>query len=542
MRLLHINQIDGDNQLRLVEFSGQDIPPYAILSHTWGPDSEEVTYHDVTEKTGQNKTGYGKIRLCGIHAARDGLQYLWVDTCCIDKSSSAELTESINSMFEWYKAAVVCYVTLADLDPNGVVATELPRCRWFTRGWTLQELLAPEHIRFYDRIWNCIGTKATLACHLSNITGISINVLMHGQLPLASAATKMSWAAQRETKRVEDKAYSMLGIFDVNMPLIYGEGMKAFRRLQEEIIKRDNDLTLFAWDTPDGMPQGLLSPLASSPGAFAKSGAITRYTDDFAEFSVTNKGLLISGDIPLRTAVVVGGASSGDTSILYLVCLGRGTTYDGGILLRKIGPKLFCRDGRHPLAGFSTLILQERMYEVSETYILLDTSYAVKAALAYRNQAIHIPVGTTFELRYTYPETLWDDTHRLFLRPKHYDWFHHPMVLVMKFNATINGEVVSLAVLCHHLSCGPVLKIFSQGQYEQEFEVISQARYRQDGIHVQELDLQARSIRAMTNSTRVKVGSQYHQISVLLCPSTMHTFAGLVETQTLLFRIDGNST
>lgn len=133
MRLL---QIQDSGKFSLVERVGNDIPPYAILSHTWGPSKDEVTYHDLLNGTGRNKMGYCKLEFCRKQAEQDRLQYFWVDTCCIDKTSSAELSEAINSMYSWYQAAEVCYAYLADVPSNNTFSCS----RWFTRGWTLQEL------------------------------------------------------------------------------------------------------------------------------------------------------------------------------------------------------------------------------------------------------------------------------------------------------------------------------------------------------------------------------------------------------------------
>jgi hypothetical protein len=319
---MRLSRIDGENWFSLVEFTGQDIPPYAILSHTWGPDHGEVTLQDIINHTGREKAGYGKILFCQRQATKDGIQYFWVDTCCIDKSSSAELTESINSMFEWYKLAVVCYVTPNDLEPECTLADELPRCRWFTRGWTLQELLGPNDVRFYDRAWQYIGDKFTISSELTCITGVPAQFLVDGDLNEASVAIKMSWAAKRKTKRPEDWAYCLLGIFDVNMPLIYGEGMQAFRRLQEQIIKSSVDLTIFAWEKPLHLRTPLLSPLATSPARFAESHCIENYKTKFPKFSVTNKGLLLSIDIPL--VICHATLADGRRITLYMIHLGVG--------------------------------------------------------------------------------------------------------------------------------------------------------------------------------------------------------------------------
>jgi hypothetical protein len=540
MRLL---RIEGEDRFSLVEFTGEDVPPYAILSHTWGPDHEEVTYQDMIHNTGIDKAGYEKIRFCGQHALKDGLRHFWVDTCCIDKSSSAELTESINSMFRWYQTAVVCYVTLQDLRPGCVLSIALPHCRWFKRGWTLQELLAPNKVHFFDQAWVYIGGKTTLSRTLASITGIPERYLVSGDIDEASVAIKMSWAAKRETKRTEDWAYCLLGIFGVNMPLIYGEGLKAFRRLQEEIIRTCNDLTIFAWETPQALRTPLMSPLAISPARFGGSHHIRKYMNNFPEFSITNKGLLLSADVPLTTGQPTHSYHRhSDVYIIYLGMGGETQGLGGGIYLRKIGPDLFCRAGDLALAGFgNNTPLLLRTCGSRETSILLDTSQAQHAAAINREYGLHVPRDNKFELILAYPEMLWDYSDRMFLRPKCYNWTHYPMVLVMRFQVVLNQQLKSLAVLCHH-SQGPVLKIFTQDRHPEEYEVICQARYYQEGLHVQELDLQARSIRAMTNTTTIEAGNQHYQISVTLLPETLTTFFRDVYVNALCFSIDGAPT
>lgn len=167
--------------LELSEFVGSDIPPYAILSHTWGEG--EVSFQEMERGDAQSKPGYDKIRRCCETAIADGFEYAWIDTCCIDKSSSAELTEAINSMYPWYKNADVCYVYLVDVDSHGydisVPGLKIPfgGCRWFSRGWTLQELIAPKNVIFYDSEWRELGTKQNLRKVISEVTGIGEDVL-----------------------------------------------------------------------------------------------------------------------------------------------------------------------------------------------------------------------------------------------------------------------------------------------------------------------------------------------------------------------------
>lgn len=244
MRLLECNSDEKFSVTK--DFVGSKVPEYAILSHTWGSDTEEITFQDLKDGIGQDKTGYYKIRFCIQQARRDNLQYVWVDTCCIDKSNNTELSEAINSMFRWYRKAVKCYVYLSDVSrtkqsPNNQFCelsweSAFRSCKWFTRGWTLQELLAPRTVEFFSREGEWLGDKKTLEGQIHEITGIAVSALQTDSLSQFKVEERLSWSDNRETTRPEDKAYSLLGIFDVYMPLIYGEGRgNAFRRLREEI-------------------------------------------------------------------------------------------------------------------------------------------------------------------------------------------------------------------------------------------------------------------------------------------------------------------
>ncbi|KAH6858958.1 heterokaryon incompatibility protein-domain-containing protein, partial [Alternaria rosae] len=214
------------------------IPPYAILSHCWTDD--EVVFSDLADlEQARKKKGFSKIEKTCELAIGDGFDYAWIDTCCIDKSSSAELSEAINSMFAWYRDSEQCYAYLADVELQGAFAQgEAARhqnifslSKWFTRAWTLQELLAPsnlqsgrdEGMKFYSRDWQLLGSKASIGRRISQITGIPMEYLEGQSLETASISMRMSWAADRQATRSEDIAYSLLGIFDVNMPLLYGE-------------------------------------------------------------------------------------------------------------------------------------------------------------------------------------------------------------------------------------------------------------------------------------------------------------------------------
>ncbi|OAQ60556.1 HET protein [Pochonia chlamydosporia 170] len=334
------------------EFIGRNIPPYAILSHTW--DDEEVSFQDMTSNPScMSMKGFQKIQATCQMACDADLTYAWVDTCCIDKTSSAELTEAINSMYLWYQRSKVCYVYLADMDPSSDIKTALPNCCWFTRGWTLQELIAPDNVVFFDQEWNRRGEKRNLLQELFLITGIGEKVLDHTQpLSSMSVAQKMSWAAHRATTRIEDIAYSLLGIFGVNMPLMYGEEDKAFRRLQEEIMRTTPDLSLFAWRLPP--PDDAIYAdtqkrpskrvycgfLADSPLAFSQAGSLAkRPFGSRREFAFSNCGIKTQVQTWSYTKPKLGKRS-------YLLPLDCSWDPDLplGVLIKKCGPDQFLRE------------------------------------------------------------------------------------------------------------------------------------------------------------------------------------------------------
>jgi hypothetical protein len=280
---MYLLRLDDTGFISLVRCDDNDIPPYAILSHTWGSDGEELTFHElalvavmytahisangktelkmIKEEAARDpmrdevlysirqREGYRKIQFCGEQAAKDGIHFFWVDSCCINKTSSAELTEAINSMFRWYKCAEKCYVYLTDVSigaaDEAIAADdrgELPwlhafkSSRWFTRGWTLQELLAPIHVEFFSKEGQCLGTREEFREVLSEITSIPPNALQGARLAQFDVEERFSWAERRQTTRSEDKAYALLGIFGVFMPLIYGEGVdNAMKRLKRNI-------------------------------------------------------------------------------------------------------------------------------------------------------------------------------------------------------------------------------------------------------------------------------------------------------------------
>jgi hypothetical protein len=250
MRLLHFND---RNEITLTRHLGDHERrrhPYAILSHCWAEDNtEEVTFTEIETELGRQKPGYKKIHFCAEQAKKDGIEYFWIDTCCIDKSSSAELSEAITSMFRWYNEATKCYVYLPEVttqasnDQQGLEydwKLSFRKSRWFKRGWTLQELLAPKVVEFFSLQGALLGSKEDLIELIHEITSIPVPALRGAPLSQYSLEERIRWRENRKTTEKEDQAYCLLGIFEVFMPLMYGEGDNALRRLAEEVHKRYN--------------------------------------------------------------------------------------------------------------------------------------------------------------------------------------------------------------------------------------------------------------------------------------------------------------
>ena len=276
-------------------------------------------------------------------AEKDGLRYVWVDTCCIDKSNNTELSEAINSMFAWYAGAVVCYALLSDvsaspalsgLNSTGQDALEqLSKSRWFTRGWTLQELLAPPKMIFYASDWTTLGARDSLLQVLAKITGVDAAVLsQEKELSACSVAQKLSWASRRSTTRTEDLAYSLLGILNVKMSLLYGEDQDAFRRLQEMTLKNNGDLSILAWSHVE--PSRRSNLFAYSPADFFGCGRVILDSSAQAtsEHWMTNRGLR-------GTMSVVGGYEEDQTRSSVFVLLG---CHDEGHSSKHTALRLTC--------------------------------------------------------------------------------------------------------------------------------------------------------------------------------------------------------
>ncbi|KAH7080176.1 heterokaryon incompatibility protein-domain-containing protein [Paraphoma chrysanthemicola] len=261
--------------IELHDFIDSQVPPYTILSHTW--EDEEVLHHELRESplAVRHKKGFSKVvKFCEISKSR-GYQWAWQDNCCIDKRSSAELSEAINSMFHYYREAEECLIYLSDVPSVADVGmrrqlqlTQMRDCRWFTRGWTLQELIAPQSRVLFDAHWSPIDDGEDLVDTLASITKIYPELLRNRDLlSTFCVAERMSWASQRQTTRAEDRAYSLMGLFNIHMPVLYGEGaQKAFRRLQEEIIRISFDQSIYVWQ-----------------GSYKSSGLLAKSPSDFAE-------------------------------------------------------------------------------------------------------------------------------------------------------------------------------------------------------------------------------------------------------------------
>lgn len=389
MRLLHSTTLD------FKVFHDDKLPPYAILSHTW--EEEEIGYQEmrflqklralpdnlknntafiatmeaafgldsfiVDQKPVIERRGYRKILKTAEIAREKKLNYIWVDTCCIDKSSSAELQEAINSMYEWYRKSTYCAVYLEDVAPdcNRVAPSAqdshiyfdsfesmLRKSRWITRGWTLQELIAPAEVVFYDQKWRYITQKSHAIHCIHRVTGIQDYVLITGDLSKSSVAQKMSWAAKRSTTRKEDRAYSLMGIFEVHIPMLYGEGDRAFRRLQEEIIRTTPDDSIFAWRTSGGSLSAYVGLLAHSPQDFEHSQNITQGK---GSFSISNLGLRIETNLkPVRRMDIQGGWDDS----LYM-CTLDAENREGekvALILRKLEPLKYARVQAHSFGNW----------------------------------------------------------------------------------------------------------------------------------------------------------------------------------------------
>ena len=411
--------------LKLTSFFN-NIPPYAILSHCW--EEEEVILPDLDDlEKARTKKGFRKIEKSCAQAIKDGFDYCWVDTCCIDKSSSAELSEAINSMFDWYKASSKCYAYLTDVEGP----EDFEKSKWFTRAWTLQELLAPKSgMKFYTRDWRLLGIKAGLSATISTVTSIPQEYFQGMSLTRASISMRMSWAADRQATRAEDIAYSLLGLFDVNMPLLYGEGkVKAFRRLQEEIMKISEDETIFAWDSVESVPDASsTSALARDPKDFWESRHLIPFPSSGPNmpYTMTHRGLRIwllvftagvPGDVtiqnnrrfvkPLRSPIMIW--KSRDSELLWgvLRCHAAHDFYNAIVIpLRRLAADVYRRDCNTSVALFPNDRIPGRE-KAEEVYIGNSSTTAISKSLQRRYGFLirNLPPG--FSIARVVPTDFW---------------------------------------------------------------------------------------------------------------------------------------
>ncbi|KAH7309735.1 heterokaryon incompatibility protein-domain-containing protein [Stachybotrys elegans] len=424
------------------------VPRYAILSHTW--EEEEVQFQDMQGDLSkiENLKGYRKIQGSCRRAKEDGFDWIWIDTCCIDKTSSAELSEAINSMFKWYRNSATCYVYLSDAPSTRhavfVAANDEEEdeeqglrylARWYSRGWTLQELIAPSSVHFFDRRWRYIGTREDFIHDISRGTGIDIYALRGGDLSRMTVARRLTWLNKRQTTRVEDMAYCMLRIFDINMPLLYGEGTRAFMRLQEEIIKTTEDQSIFAWAGPNTLDyyredygdtferSGLV---ADSASLFAKSAAVAMFPwprSSRPHPDITRQGLrlhlLMCQDVSYQ---------SGKVFLAVLDCqIGNIPGVFAGIRLRRISNNRFVRidtsrlfqiaryspAGEVLMEGFDPVEDQEELWDHEMKYPYQDWRikevYIAQSLLLTLPRGFWIlPLGQAISIRDVYPPQIWD--------------------------------------------------------------------------------------------------------------------------------------
>lgn len=280
---------------------------YAILSHRWNEDGRtkrELTFQDLQPSSFRDSLNnpvfahsLSKIKGTCLKVQEHGIEYVWIDSCCIDRRSSVELNGSIASMFKWYELAEVCFAYLSDVTWSFM---DFPKSKeqfinsaWFTRGWTLQELLAPKMMVFFDTSWHLIDTREGLSREIQEASGIESEYVndFKSNSQSISIAKKMSWVSKRKVKKEEDMAYCLFGILDVRIDVREGEGKRAFLRLQETLIQNSRDESIFAWQSATLKKSGLLAPW---PDCFRDSGNVQLRSDQYrprGAYSMTNQGL-----------------------------------------------------------------------------------------------------------------------------------------------------------------------------------------------------------------------------------------------------------
>ncbi|KAK0667860.1 heterokaryon incompatibility protein-domain-containing protein [Cercophora samala] len=518
------------NTLRFENFFEKPPPAYLILSHTWGED--EVAFRDMQQPhLHLGKSGHAKItQTCQL--ARDkAIDYVWIDTCCIDKSSSAELTESINSMFQWYQRAVVCVVHLADMESGVDFGTGVRFSRWITRGWTLQELIAPKRVEFYDSKWKLCGQKHRDSDALSAATRIPEDLLLGNHRSSEySVAQRLSWASSRTTTRVEDEAYCLFGILEVNMPLIYGEGKMAFRRLQEELIKRSNDITIFAWQpTREEVQEGHCGVLAASPQAFAQCEHVCVWrpsTSHNPQFVLTNRGIQLQDiffhRIPLKNDQPASSNENLKREYVFMVGFhSRGSGVYLGIQLRKIGASLFLRKSR-PLKIISskenTSLLKT---DIATCHFVTDTRPLDNdTLLGFRKRCTEVSIPG-WGLKHTIPSGYWDDQDMI--------QFHLPSYLVAAFllEGDVGGQPTRFTVLCRRQGEDRVqINIMETAKHSAATAYIFRRRAPGDMLHWEDLGLDHPQVLETSHQAQVMIDQKQFTVTASLPTKALDFFGG----------------
>ncbi|KAF7534084.1 hypothetical protein G7054_g6541 [Neopestalotiopsis clavispora] len=509
MRLINTKHFLDKNEIAFQDRDSICDEPYAILSHTWGRqlkeeadgtlvwggEDDEILFADVgkTDTSEKKPDAWKKIQKACQAAQQQQCNYLWVDTCCFNKESSAELDESINAMFAWYQQSKVCLVYLADLEVDSVQVQEddEKQCRWFKRGWTLQELIAPKKVDFYNRDWKKVGSRDKLVDILHEITEIDCEALT-GEVSCLSftVAQRMKWAACRDTKRPEDRAYSLLGLFGVQMSLIYGIGAKAaFHRLQKEIIQTTTDMTVFAWnpskssdDSPDRSSQEdgpFSSMLADSPDQFEESPEMKSMELE-GHFSITNRGVSLDAStlriVPKGTqeykheSIQESNHESNQQSrqelnaqtrhpLVFLI--GYTDKHDHmicfGVYLQKIGSANYARCGGYDLAMFKE---DKKIYALKpvprhQCYITisrqeaqssLDKSHRRAIAVQEKYNSKSSEPKWSMKVLDQIPERIWDYQKRVFFRVGYGD---RDVVRAVHVVLRLLHQEVTFAVMLH---------------------------------------------------------------------------------------------
>ncbi|KAK7462341.1 hypothetical protein VKT23_007942 [Stygiomarasmius scandens] len=497
----------------LEEFYGAGIPKYAILSHTW--EKEEVTFQDIHQNSldvikRSKPTAWSKVENACIYACKYDFKWIWIDSCCINKESSAELSEAINSMYQYYEDSGVCYAWLPDAsrkDNPRSIDSKFKDCRWFKRGWTLQELLAPRYVTFLDKDWLEIGTRWTLRDVVSVITSIPVSVFEDGDIYKFSIAQRMSWAALRETTRPEDQAYCLMGIFGVSMPPIYGEGgAKAFMRLQQELIKISDDRSIFAWLAPPRSGKDEHRGLfARSPFEFRMSGEVgISESDDISadksSYYFANNGIYIH--LPLEPAPS-NIQFNGELFLASLNCRSRENgSYVSVYLLKTSGQRyiryhaseiLFTR--KIPAPDLQELVVKEKPlpYKVKEAQYTLEDSAGFSIELSPHARRSFDYLGGSLSPRRDQPHWVLHQTEM--------EWVLFPKrSLFASFNyvTRATGEFISLVL-------GFIDNVPCYNIYNRDAEPTSDTHWQLEDIIPQELRFRADRISVPLKSGRTTV-------------------------------------